>query len=44
MPGQPVVALVMEPDVLQWFKAQGGDFRGRINEALRTYAESHKAA
>ena len=43
LPGQPVVALVMEPDVLQWFKAQGGDFRGRINAALRIYAEAHRA-
>ena len=39
---QPMVALVVEPDVLNWFKAQGGHFRRRVNAALRIYAEAHK--
>lgn len=42
MPEQPMVTLVMEPDVLQWFKVQGGDFRRRVNAALRIYAEAYK--
>ena len=42
MPEQPMVTLVVDPDVLEWFKDQGGNFRHRINAALRIYAQAHK--
>ena len=43
MPGKRVpVTLDVDADVLEWFKAQGEDFRHRINAALKIYAEAHK--
>lgn len=36
------VTLDVDKDVLEWFKAQEADFQGRINAALRIYAEAHK--
>lgn len=36
------VTLDVDADVLEWFKAQGEDFRNRINAALKVYAEAHK--
>jgi len=36
------VALDVDAEVLEWFKAQGEDFRNRINAALKIYAEAHK--
>ena len=43
MPGKRVsVTLDVDADVLEWFKAQGEDFRNRINAALKIYAEAHK--
>jgi uncharacterized protein (DUF4415 family) len=36
------VTLDVDADVLEWFKAQGEDFRNRINAALKIYAEAHK--
>jgi len=42
MPEQPVVTLAVDADVLEWFKAQGGDLRRRLNVALRIYADAHK--
>ncbi len=37
------VALQIDAEVLAWFQAQG-DAEGRINAALRLYAEAHKRA
>jgi uncharacterized protein (DUF4415 family) len=37
------VTIHLDPDVLAWFKAQGGEYEQRINAALRIYAEVHKA-
>ena len=34
--------LAVDAEVLEWFKAQGEDFRNRINAALKIYAEAHK--
>ena len=31
----------IEPDVLQWFQAQGGEYKALINSILRQYIESH---
>jgi uncharacterized protein (DUF4415 family) len=43
MPEKKVsVTLDVDADVLEWFKAQGEDFRNRINAALKIYAEAHK--
>lgn len=32
----------VDADVLEWFRAQGGEFQQRSNAALRIYAEAHK--
>lgn len=32
----------IEPDVLKWFQAQGGEHKALINSVLRLYIESHK--
>lgn len=42
MPRKVSVILNVDADVLEWFKAQGEDFRNRINAALKIYAEAHK--
>lgn len=42
MPKKVSVTLDVDADVLEWFKAQGEDFRNRINAALKIYAEAHK--
>jgi uncharacterized protein (DUF4415 family) len=43
MPEQQVsVTLDVDADVLAWFKAQGEDYRNRINAALKLYAAAHK--
>ncbi|MBD2230480.1 BrnA antitoxin family protein [Phormidium tenue] len=31
----------IEPDVLQWFQAQGEEYKDLINSILRRYVESH---
>lgn len=42
-PAQRVpVTLPVDPDVLEWFKAQGQDFEQRMNAALRIYAQAHR--
>lgn len=30
----------IDPDVLEWFQAQGGEYRALINSVLRRYIES----
>jgi uncharacterized protein (DUF4415 family) len=45
MPKRKVAVTVqIDPDVLDWFRAQGEDYEQRMNAALRIYAEAHKAA
>ena len=42
IPATQVQHLVqIEPDVLQWFQAQGGEYKALINSVLRGYVESH---
>ncbi|MBV7329236.1 BrnA antitoxin family protein [Chloroflexi bacterium TSY] len=42
MPEPPVeVTIVIEPDILAWFKAQGEDYQDRLAAALRLYVEAH---
>ncbi len=36
------VTLEVDADVLEWFKAQGGDVQTRLNAALRIYAQAHQ--
>jgi uncharacterized protein (DUF4415 family) len=36
------VTLRLDPEVLDWFKAQGRDYQARINAALRAFVEAHK--
>ncbi|MDQ3815619.1 MAG: BrnA antitoxin family protein [Armatimonadota bacterium] len=44
MPQKSTVTLNVDTDVLEWFKAQGGQFQDKMNAALRIYAEAHKQA
>ena len=37
------VTIHLDPQVFEWFKAQGDGYEDRMNAALRIYAESHKA-
>lgn len=34
--------LLIDAGVLDWFKAQGGNYRGRINAVLRAYMEHQR--
>ena len=38
------VAIRVDSDVLDWFKAQGENWEQRANAALRIYAEAHLAS
>jgi uncharacterized protein (DUF4415 family) len=38
------VAIRVDSDVLDWFKAQGDNWEQRANAALRIYAEAHLAS
>jgi uncharacterized protein (DUF4415 family) len=43
MPGPSVAITVqIEPDVLEWYKAQGDDYGFLMAAALKIYAEAHK--
>ncbi len=35
------VTVQVDSDVLQWFEAQGADYKRLMNAALRIYAEAH---
>jgi len=37
------VTMNIDPEVLAWFRSQGGEWEQRINAALRLYVEAHKA-
>lgn len=39
---QAMIAVPVDPDLLAWFRAQGGECEQRIVAALRIYAEAHK--
>jgi uncharacterized protein (DUF4415 family) len=41
--GKVPVVISVDADVIEWFKAQGGDeYQKLLNAALRIYAEAHK--
>ena len=42
--GHVAVTVLVDSELLDWFKAQGEDYKQRMNAALRIYAEAHKAA
>lgn len=42
VPEKVSITVNVDADVLAWFRAQGEEFQGRINAALRIYAEAHK--
>ena len=37
----PLTARV-DPDILEWFQAQGAEYQERINAALRLYVDAHR--
>ncbi|MDQ1592996.1 MAG: hypothetical protein QOG71_3623 [Pyrinomonadaceae bacterium] len=42
VPEKVSITVNIDADVLEWFRAQGGEYQQRINAALRIYAEAHK--
>jgi uncharacterized protein (DUF4415 family) len=42
MPKQVSVTMLVDVDLLEWFKAQGEEYESLINTALRSYVEDHK--
>ncbi len=36
------ISLRIDPDILAWFKKQGGRYQSRINAVLRAYMQSHR--
>ena len=41
---QQEVAVLVDADVLRWFKSQGSDWQARMRAALRLYASAHQSA
>ena len=35
------ITLRLDKDIIAWFKARGGKYQTRINDALRTYIRAH---
>ncbi len=45
MPKPKVKVMVeIEPEVLDWFKSQGSDWKHHLTAAVRIYAHAHKVA
>jgi uncharacterized protein (DUF4415 family) len=45
MPQERVsVTLLIDPDILAWFQAQGVEWQQRMHAALRMYVEAHQEA
>ena len=42
MPKRVSVTMLVDADLLDWFKAQGDEYEILINSALRNYVEGHK--
>jgi uncharacterized protein (DUF4415 family) len=43
-PAKQAISIRLDADLLDFFKAQGGGYQGRINKVLRHYMESVKKA
>lgn len=41
---QATVTVEVEPEVIEWFKAQGENYQRDLAAALRLYAQAHQAA
>jgi uncharacterized protein (DUF4415 family) len=39
---KPVITIRLDPDLLDWFKAQGKGYQTRINAVLRMYMEAQR--
>lgn len=39
---KPAITIRLDPDVLDWFRAQGKGYQTRINAVLRMYMEAQK--
>ena len=39
---KPLISIRIDPDVLEWFKSQGGGYQSRMNAVLRMYMEAHR--
>jgi uncharacterized protein (DUF4415 family) len=39
---KPAITIRLDPDILEWFKAQGKGSQTRINAVLRMYMEARK--
>lgn len=39
---KPAITIRLDPDILDWFKAQGKGYQTRINAVLRMYMEARK--
>jgi uncharacterized protein (DUF4415 family) len=39
-----IVTIRLDVDMLEWFKSGGPGYQTRINQVLREYMESHRAA
>jgi len=39
---KPAITIRLDPDVLDWFKAQGRGYQTRINSVLRMYVEAQR--
>lgn len=42
MPAQEWLALPVDAEVLAWFKTHNGEFRKRVDAALRSYMEANR--
>ena len=44
-PPRPAIAVTVhvDPEVWEWFKAQGGEYERRLSAGLRIYVEAHRA-
>jgi uncharacterized protein (DUF4415 family) len=38
------VTVEIEPEVLEWFKSRGSDWKHQLTAAVRIYAHAHKVA
>lgn len=43
VPPKQQVALRLDADVLDWFRAQGHGYQTKINALLRAYVEAHRS-
>jgi uncharacterized protein (DUF4415 family) len=41
-PPKTLLSFRIDPDVLEWFRAQGPGYQSRMNALLRAYMEAHK--